>query len=460
MKKLTLITVFTFNFLLITINLFSQPCLPEGIIFSTQEEIDNFQTNYPGCTEIEGDVEIHGVDIANLDGLNGLTSLGGKLIIGTRDLFNWMLPGNPSLSSIAGLSNVTFIGGGLYIGRNDTLVNLAGLDNVSVIAGDLWIVANTNLNSLSGLENLSVVEGDLFIGAYWGLFWIDPDNPSLTSLMGLSNVSSIGGTIRIAHNDALTSLAGLDNLTSIGGGFIISDNESLGNITGLDSLTSIGGRLYFGYNDSLTNVEGLNNLASVGGDLSFSENYVLTSLSGLSNLSAIGGKLSFRENTALTDLTDLDNIEAGSITELFIVDNTSLSSCEAKSICDYLATPNGIIEIHDNAPGCNSKEEVQEACDSIASVWEICSENTFTISPNPMNPTTLIQYTLNQNSEVTLQILDLSGRLVAFLVNEVQQQGEQQVIFNTSDLPAGIYFCILKTNPARVGQTKKIIKLN
>ena len=33
-------------------------CLPEGITFTTQEQIDNFQTNYPGCTEIEGDVYI------------------------------------------------------------------------------------------------------------------------------------------------------------------------------------------------------------------------------------------------------------------------------------------------------------------------------------------------------------------------------------------------------------------
>ncbi len=36
----------------------SQGCLPEGITFTTQEQIDNFQTNYPGCTEIEGDVII------------------------------------------------------------------------------------------------------------------------------------------------------------------------------------------------------------------------------------------------------------------------------------------------------------------------------------------------------------------------------------------------------------------
>ena len=42
-------------------SLFSQGCLPEGITFTTQEQIDNFQTNYPGCTEIEGNIEIEGM---------------------------------------------------------------------------------------------------------------------------------------------------------------------------------------------------------------------------------------------------------------------------------------------------------------------------------------------------------------------------------------------------------------
>lgn len=54
-------------------------CLPEGITFSTQEEIDNYQSNYPGCVEIEGDVIIEGEDITNLDGLYGLNFVSGFL---------------------------------------------------------------------------------------------------------------------------------------------------------------------------------------------------------------------------------------------------------------------------------------------------------------------------------------------------------------------------------------------
>ncbi|MDB4303640.1 hypothetical protein N9934_02500 [Desulfosarcina sp.] len=69
MRKLSIILA---NLLFYQLILISQPCLLEGITFSTQEQIDNFQTNYPNCTEIEGGVLIEGNDITNLEGLNVL----------------------------------------------------------------------------------------------------------------------------------------------------------------------------------------------------------------------------------------------------------------------------------------------------------------------------------------------------------------------------------------------------
>ena len=209
--------------------------------------------------------------------------------------------------------------------------------------------------------------------------------------------------------------------------------------------------------DEIQNLNGLDMVTAIGGDLRINSNDALTSLSGIENITSIGGELRIVFNTSLTSLSGLENIEAATITDLSIFLNTNLSDCDAQSICDYLATPNGTIEIHDNASGCASQSEVQADCDSITSVVEIQSDKTFTISPNPLESTSLIQYTLNQNSPVTLQILDLSGREMLILVDEYQQQGEQHIIFNTGDLPSGIYFCVLKTNNEK--QTKKIIKL-
>jgi len=78
MKKLVLILL-TIHCSLFTVHSFSQPCLPQGITFNTQEQINNFQSNFPNCTEIEGDMIIEGNDITNLDGLNVLTAVGGFL---------------------------------------------------------------------------------------------------------------------------------------------------------------------------------------------------------------------------------------------------------------------------------------------------------------------------------------------------------------------------------------------
>ncbi|MFZ1704852.1 MAG: hypothetical protein WAT79_10940, partial [Saprospiraceae bacterium] len=43
--------------------LLSQNCIPIAIVFSTQSEVDNFPTNYPGCTTIDGNVGITGNNI-------------------------------------------------------------------------------------------------------------------------------------------------------------------------------------------------------------------------------------------------------------------------------------------------------------------------------------------------------------------------------------------------------------
>ena len=44
-----------------------------GVVFSTQQQIDNFPINYPNCNVIGGDVEITGeFQVFNLLGLSNL----------------------------------------------------------------------------------------------------------------------------------------------------------------------------------------------------------------------------------------------------------------------------------------------------------------------------------------------------------------------------------------------------
>ncbi|RLD51636.1 MAG: hypothetical protein DRJ05_18205, partial [Bacteroidetes bacterium] len=438
-------------------------CLAEGITFTTQSQIFNFQTIYPGCSEIEGDVEIIGNNITNLDGLNPILSIGGEL---------W-IHNSPMLDDLSGLSSLESIGGDLTL-TNLPIQNFTGLDALETVGGEVDIVNLPDLTSMGGLGSLfstgasfavnncpllSNMQGLNSLSTIEGMFWL-LQNDALNSLTGLESLNYIGNGINFSHLE-LINLNGLDNLTFVGGSIIIQNqnnfinfeglnslnqyngwlivfnndvqvnmaglefvnslaqlqikscpnfsdfsgldnliniegylniwnNQSLNNLSGLDALTSVGGYFEIGSNDALTTLNGINNLNAVGGNLWIDNNFALTSLSGLenlttigldlqidnnidlvniealSNLTMVGGNLKINQNE-LISLNGIDNIEPNSITNLIITGNNFLSDCHVQSICDYLVNPNGTITIQNNAPGCNSPEEVEEACEPSSS---------------------------------------------------------------------------------------------
>jgi len=119
-------------------------CLPNGITFTTQEEIDNFPVNYPGCTEIEGLVQIQGLNIYNVDSLYNINSILGNLEIKGTFLIN--------LSGLDNLESVHDIG----IWENDLLETLNGLENLKSIQ-QLAIYANNSLLNISAISSDAVI---------------------------------------------------------------------------------------------------------------------------------------------------------------------------------------------------------------------------------------------------------------------------------------------------------------
>jgi hypothetical protein len=114
-----------------------------------------------------------------------------------------------------------------------------------------------------------------------------------------------------------------------------------------------------------------------------------------------------------------------------------LATCEVQSICNYLASPNGTITILDNATGCNSQEEVEEAC-AIVAINEVSIEDNITTSPNPFTTSTTLSYELQQPEKVLLTIYNHLGQNV-YQTQENQPQGKQQLIWNAERHAGGIY---------------------
>jgi len=317
MKKTSFIALLA---LLISLNVHGQSCLPNGITFNTQAQINSFHTNYPGCTMIEGDVTIdpQGGNITNLNGLNGLASIGGTLYIRNSN----------ALPSLAGLNTLTSVGGTLRIEDNVVLGNLNGLNNLTTVGGGVQIggstwQTNAALTSLSGLDNLTTVGGRLGISYNPVLQNLDAlskliavhdifiyDNEKLTSLAGLQNLNSVQQDIRIIANPLLTDMGVLENITVCNGYLEISENTGLTNLSALQNITTLNNSIKISGSPAITNLADLANITTVVGGLTIENMDGLSNLQGLQNINITygpnGSSISIADNALLSNLSGLN----------------------------------------------------------------------------------------------------------------------------------------------------------
>lgn len=228
-----------FLIILLSINigeLISQTCLPQGITFTNQFMIDDFQNNYPNCSIIEGKVRIQGNDISNLEGLNSITGL----------MDNLEVVYNANLNSLSGLSNINYIGHNFWLEENPQLTDFSGLSSLDSVGGSFEIYSNNQLINFQGLENLSTI-GFINISS----------NESLENFSGLNNLTYVDFEIIITQCNSLTSLSGLENVTSSLKYFVLQDNPVLTDISSVQNIDSIKTMLAILDNSTLDNLTGL-----------------------------------------------------------------------------------------------------------------------------------------------------------------------------------------------------------
>lgn len=78
--------------------------------------------------------------------------------------------------------------------------------------------------------------------------------------------------------------------------------------------------------------------------------------------------------------------------------------------------------------------------------------------PNPFAKNTQITYSLSKASQIVIEIMDISGRPVSTLINEIKPPGEYQLEWDAQNLPAGIYYAVLRSENNII--TRKMIKMH
>ena len=150
------------------------------------------------------------------------------------------------------------------------------------------------------------------------------------------------------------------------------------------------------------------------------------------------------DNDALVSLSGIDNIDPTSIASLSITSSNALGICEVKSICDYLAIPTNPASISGNARGCNTRGEVDVACEATVGINDL-GRIGILMYPNPTSE--IIE--IKGITQGHYRIMTLQGMI------KIEKEFSQSEI-NLSELPNGIYFIQIHAKDRWI--SKKIIK--
>lgn len=327
----------------------------EDIVLSSQAEVDSFVYNY-NCTEIIGDLWI-----------------GKPGSFGEPDELS-------DITNLQGLSSIQHIEGNLDINNNGVLSSLLGLNNLSFVGGHFNMKYNENLQSISALTNLTNIGTLMDWEEGFGQGISIENNDNLYTLYGLSNVDNFNQSINISNNLDLIQIGAFKNLSTLK--YLTLNNNGLTYINAFQDLIEVASLSITNHPD-LTNLNSFDNLnmiysehfnsSDIIGECYIANNASLDNLDGLSNLCFIEGPLTISNNASLTQIDGLNNISDigiwsnalqilnGPLSIVHITDNPLLASCCAvNNIPDLYGFEPHIIE--NNAPNCNSLEEVETIC--------------------------------------------------------------------------------------------------
>ena len=153
-------------------------------------------------------------------------------------------------------------------------------------------------------------------------------------------------------------------------------------------------------------------------------------------------------------------------TSNFTVDSTKLVLSLTDTFYNHII-PVGVESLYFKLTGVdnqnnesNPSEEVGVLITSVKDEWKPLNNYIlYQNYPNPFNPTTKIGYKLKERGYVKLYVYDIKGELVSVLVNEVQEVGYYEVLFDASvshsgdvwNLASGVYiYQIFVSNDSRI----------
>jgi len=333
---------------------------------------------------------------------------------------------------------------------------------------DTW--HGVTLNSVGGVKHLKLHSNQLN-----GTIPPQLGNLNSLTLLWLYNNQLSGG---IPYE--LGNLANLVDLRLYGNQLKGSIPAVLGNLSNLKQLRLYNNQLSESIPPELGNLTKLTYLWLHNNDLTGNIPIELGNLTNLKNLYLYNNQLNGAIPSSLGNLNKVIQLrlsnnqltgyiprELGNMNSMvgLWLKNNQLVGCydqNLASLCDQLS------EVYSSnvyiSEGNNLETPWEDFCDSettncldrLATFADLTGMG---IQPNPFSSTTTIEFTLSEDANVNVNILNPNGQVVKQLIqNEQMIEGKHQLNFEAIQLPAGVYYCLLTAGTTRQIQKMVIVK--
>ncbi len=334
----------------------------------------------------------------------------------------------------------------IEITHNDSLTSVVGLlgltrvDGTWSTDGDINLRGNPLLTTLDGLDSLKYAR------------YITFRFTNVSTLAALHNLDSIGFTFTIPNEIGdLQTLEGLENLSYIQHGFV-AHNKNLKDISALMvSPTYSGHTFIISGCDSLDPSLSISNI-NAPDFIDIYNNPSIKEITGFSDIDSLHRGLIISNNKNLEKITCLKNLKYVKIggDPSSIANTPNLTNISGLCPLFTEGTIDGTIEIHDNAPGFNSVQEIIDWC--MTPTEDLPTYDAISVYPNPTSDAFQIEVPLDLiQVGMMVDLVDISGtsHFSVRLHDTVSR-------IPVGDLPPGLYFLRIVFD-GRMVQVKKVV---
>ncbi len=353
---------------------------------------------------------------------------------------------NPRLKNYGPFPNVIpFNSQNIEITYNDSLASVEGLMGLKRVEstfsndGRLYLRNNPLLPNLNGLDSLKYTE------------YISFRFTNVSTLSPLSHLDSIGFTLFL-HNELgnLKTLDGLQNISSIKSGFA-AYNKNLKDLSALFESNTNVGRLFILSCDSLMPSLNIHNLSGLN-YIDISSNPTLETITGLENIDSLHETFLLRDNKKLQIFSALKNLQFLSTSNSPGKLHTNPNLTDISGLCHLFTegTIAGTIDIHDNAAGFNSQQEIIEWC--MTPTIDLPTWDAIAVYPNPTADAFFVDVPMDLiQVGMMVDLVDISG--VSHFSARIKDSVSSIPVGN---LAPGLYFLRIVFD-GRLVQVKKVL---